>query len=568
MAYILYPTLQFTDPNFTEEVRPLSLGTITVCNAGTNDLTPVYVDADGSAEHNNPVTLNSAGFPVKNNTIYPIWLRADKFYKFIVKNNLDTILYTIDDIPGNAIYFVNSLLLNGNLDTQGYSIVTSSGNLDIPIQPQGTGSVVLYRAKLATNIDANGFNIGMDNATAITDDSGNEYVKWAKTTTAVNEFSITNAATGTNPILSATGGDTNIGLDFQAKGTGVYRFLGTADQPAEIRLFEDTDNGTNYLAIKPLANMSGNFTITGPGFNLTLPAADGVANSIYTSNGAGVGTFSSNITVPGTLTATGLTTCNASLEVKNGTTGPGQIKIFEDGDNGSNKITVSCPNLLSADYTLTLPNALPSDDLIDLSSPHIRFTDVALVCDYDGTASFKPLPERPVAMKFSSSAASVTTSSFVSAVTSPTNSELIIININGTVATDNVDVTLTFINNNAVNYSPAAWTLDYFDGSTWTRNTTDGKIAVGVGNAASEGFQCYLEYNTVLDSVSGYATWFNTSGTPINALIGCRRIDGSNATGAIDKLRLTASSGNLENAQITVKGNFSTRTNNNDWVYS
>lgn len=54
------------------------------------------------------------------------------------------------------------------------------------------------------------------------DNSLNELIKFPLTdvSSAVNEFTITNAATGNWPTLSATGGDTNIDININPKGTG------------------------------------------------------------------------------------------------------------------------------------------------------------------------------------------------------------------------------------------------------------------------------------------------------------------------------------------------------------
>lgn len=52
------------------------------------------------------------------------------------------------------------------------------------------------------------------------DANGNELLKFAATASAVNELTVTNAATGTPPKVSATGGDTNIGLRLEPKGSG------------------------------------------------------------------------------------------------------------------------------------------------------------------------------------------------------------------------------------------------------------------------------------------------------------------------------------------------------------
>lgn len=56
--------------------------------------------------------------------------------------------------------------------------------------------------------------------TSLNDTNGNEIFKVSPTGSAVNEFTIANAATGNNPVLSATGGDTNIGITLTPKGTG------------------------------------------------------------------------------------------------------------------------------------------------------------------------------------------------------------------------------------------------------------------------------------------------------------------------------------------------------------
>jgi hypothetical protein len=56
--------------------------------------------------------------------------------------------------------------------------------------------------------------------TSINDTNGNELFGVTATTSAVNEFTVANAATGNNPVISATGSDTNIGITLTPKGTG------------------------------------------------------------------------------------------------------------------------------------------------------------------------------------------------------------------------------------------------------------------------------------------------------------------------------------------------------------
>jgi hypothetical protein len=60
-------------------------------------------------------------------------------------------------------------------------------------------------------------------STAINDVNGNELLRVSATAAAVNEVTLTNAAAGAAPSLSATGNDTNISLNLAGKGTGVVQ---------------------------------------------------------------------------------------------------------------------------------------------------------------------------------------------------------------------------------------------------------------------------------------------------------------------------------------------------------
>jgi hypothetical protein len=112
-------------------------------------------------------------------------------------------------------------------------------------------------------------SIRLPNATAIADDSGNEYIKFAKTASAVNEITITNSATGNSPDLSVTGGDTNIGLSITTKGTGLIKFNDGAYFP-EATL---TDGATISWDVgsSPVAKVTlgGNRTLSAPTNGLT-----------------------------------------------------------------------------------------------------------------------------------------------------------------------------------------------------------------------------------------------------------------------------------------------------------
>tara|TARA_B110000438_G_scaffold70247_1_gene70475 strand:+ start:271 stop:1593 length:1323 start_codon:yes stop_codon:yes gene_type:complete len=74
--------------------------------------------------------------------------------------------------------------------------------------------------QLGANLDTNSFNILIDDAHFIADENGNEQIIFQTTSSAVNQIDITNAATGSGPSIVATGGDTNIDLTLNPKGSG------------------------------------------------------------------------------------------------------------------------------------------------------------------------------------------------------------------------------------------------------------------------------------------------------------------------------------------------------------
>lgn len=67
--------------------------------------------------------------------------------------------------------------------------------------------------------------------------------------------------------------------------------VGNATAGAELRLPEDTDNGSNYVAIKAPDNLAATYT-------LTLPSADGASGEVLSTNGSGTLSFASITTIP------------------------------------------------------------------------------------------------------------------------------------------------------------------------------------------------------------------------------------------------------------------------------
>ena len=94
--------------------------------------------------------------------------------------------------------------------------------------------------------------------TSILDTNGNELAKLTATGSAVNEFTVANAASGGNPTLSSTGGDSNIDLDLLAKGTGHVTIRGNTNQGT---LQLNCENNTHGQQIKPQPHSVGSSAV-------------------------------------------------------------------------------------------------------------------------------------------------------------------------------------------------------------------------------------------------------------------------------------------------------------------
>ena len=144
----------------------------------------------------------------------------------------------------------------------------ASGNPDTTnpkmIEVQTGGDVVDDTSpQLGGDLDTNSFNIAFDDAHGINDENGNEQIIFQTTSSAVNQFDITNAATGNAPSISATGGDTNIDIALVPKGSGETK-VGTGGAAATITssgaydLRLDTNSGSNSGFINIVDGANGN----------------------------------------------------------------------------------------------------------------------------------------------------------------------------------------------------------------------------------------------------------------------------------------------------------------------
>jgi hypothetical protein len=123
--------------------------------------------------------------------------------------------------------------------------------------------------QLGGNLDTNSANILIDDAHFIADENGNEQIIFQTTSSAVNQFDVTNAATGNPPQLSATGGDSNIDLNILAKGTGHVTIVGNDNSGAVQFNCENNSHG-QILKAQPHSASVTNVMLLPAGADSTL----------------------------------------------------------------------------------------------------------------------------------------------------------------------------------------------------------------------------------------------------------------------------------------------------------
>jgi hypothetical protein len=278
------PKLQFFDANGD----PLVGGRLYSYIAGTTTPQATFTDESGSTTNTNPVILDSRGEA-------SVWFGAGT-YKLALKTAADVDVWTVDNI-GSDISVAD--LATG---IQAWLGTPTSANLRTAmVDETGTGALVF--ANTPTLVAP-----AVDVITEATPAVGVTIDGVLLKDNDVSAQDVTGSATVNAPVVNATGTSSSAGV---------------------VRLYEDTDNGTNYVELKAPASLIANRSFV-------LPDADGTVQQFLKTDGSGNLAFAFTV-VSGTLVA-------ATGQTELTFTGiPAWVKKITIGLNGLSTSSTSTP---------------------------------------------------------------------------------------------------------------------------------------------------------------------------------------------------------------------------------
>ena len=198
-------------------IEQISGGYIAKSIAGGAQTTALAV-SDGSAGAELAHRMIEFTGTISGNQIVTIPIDVQTFY--FLRNSTSgshTVQFKYASGSGDSFTFA--------ADNKGDAIVFATANdgtnPDIDTLP--AGDVTLTGTQTLTNKTLTSPKIG----TSILDTNGNELFLLTATSSAVNELTYANAATGNAPSFTASGGDSNININLVPKGTGQVQANGS-----------------------------------------------------------------------------------------------------------------------------------------------------------------------------------------------------------------------------------------------------------------------------------------------------------------------------------------------------
>ena len=257
--------------------------TLNAAGTGANTTALTVEDGALTGAAQNRVIILGAVSPqaITGNKVVTFPLLTETFY--FIKNSTSgayTVQLKAESGSGATVTFSTT--------DKGYKLLyldgvgTNTGVIEIPLATAGT--VTETGTQTLTNKTLTSPKIG----TSILDTNGNELALLTATSSAVNEFTIANGATGNAPRLSATG-ETNVDLDLLAKGTGHVTIMGDTN-PGSLQLnCEANSHGIKLTSPAHSANQS--YELKFPTGNVTADRFLKVA-SVSGSGTTGIGQLS------------------------------------------------------------------------------------------------------------------------------------------------------------------------------------------------------------------------------------------------------------------------------------
>jgi hypothetical protein len=234
-----------------------------------------------------------------------------------------------------------------------------SGNTLAVVVDESATQTLTNKTLTAPKIVSGGF---------IADANGNEQIKFTTTSSAVNEITITNAATGSSPLIASSGNDTNIDLKLQGKGTGTVVIDDSAIKTSNstFGVFDVTATQVDAFGAATTLTLGHDGTSAST-TNIVTGGITTGTKVINIGTGAAAGNSTTTINVGGGSGTTN-TTCSVLLGCPNAATSVVEISgnnlLFK---NTGSRITLSSAAIIGANATHTLPN-ITSGNLVVAST--------------------------------------------------------------------------------------------------------------------------------------------------------------------------------------------------------
>ena len=283
------------------------------------------------------------------------------------QNALEVFVDNVRQEPGSSKAF--TLGVDGSGDHKRITFTAAPANgASIYVINDKTNSTIV--APLSNDLNGTELILDVDGDTSITADTDDRIdFKIAN----VEHFSFSNSSGDTviKPMVDAKDilfqqYDGRTLLDIN--DAGYVAIANGATGPGQLRLYEDTDNGTNFTAFQ-VGTQSGDITYT-------LPTADGSSGQFLTTNGSGVLSFDTVSSAADDLTigdaAVLLTTSAGNITID--AAGNDTDIIFKGTDGGSDRVFMTIDGSAGGDLFLT-------GGLIDLKNDGSAVSQIKFYCE-------------------------------------------------------------------------------------------------------------------------------------------------------------------------------------------